>query len=532
MKKILITGALHDVALNRFKQEKELQVDYKPDLPRAEILSIIGEYDCILSRSETDIDQELIDNGKKLSVIARAAVGIGNIDVEYATKKGILVFNTPAKNTNSAAELTVLLLLAVVRNLTTAHQSMADNKWNRHNFTGTELLNKTVGIIGLGNVGHRVAKFLHGFDCDLLVYDPYVSEEICRSHHAKKVEYEELIQNSDVITLHVPKNASTINMIDEKEIEMMKQGAIVINAARGGVINEDALAKGLESGKIAGAGIDTWDVEPVVEHPLKKFESVVMTPHIGASTLEAQKRIGETVAEETVKALQGKIVNTPVNLPKMRVLEGSLVSKYSVLAEKLGSFSQQFLSQEGKDFNPEHFDFLFRGKLEKDDWTLIKISYIKGFLKGSEDGGVSYVNAMQLAENKGFNFKEQEDKDFSDYESAIRVEIKGSGGIFTIGGTVFGKEEIRLSYLNGYVFEVKPAGNILVLENHDTPGVIGHIGMILGQHGVNINQFELSRKEKGGTAFALIMIDDEISEETLQALESHPAILRIRPIAI
>jgi D-3-phosphoglycerate dehydrogenase / 2-oxoglutarate reductase len=518
MKKILITGVLHPIALQRFEEEQDIEVNYQPDLPFAEILKIIESYDCILSRSETDINQELLDHGKNLSVIARAAVGIGNIDVEYATKKGILVFNTPGKNTNSAAELALMLMLSVIRNLTLAHTSMADNHWNRHQFTGTELQGKTIGLIGLGNVGHRVARFLNSFDCNVISYDPYVSKEYCEKHRTQQVTLDKLIEISDIISIHTPKNKETINMIDHKEIDRMKDGVVLINTARGGLLNEAALVEALERKKIAGAGIDTWDIEPVIEHPLKNYENVVMTPHIGASTHEAQERIAESVSENTIKALKGQIVSSPINLPEINMFGGQKASTYSELAGRLGAFSCQYLN---KDFYPKRIEFLYRGNLDVNDWALIKLTYLKEFLNSITDFTVSYVNAMQVAENRGLEIIEKEDKEFSDYESAIRITIIGENGDLSIGGTVFGRNNQRISYVNGFVFEVAPQGLILAIEATDSPGVIGHVGTVLATNNINIKQFEFSRDQLGKHAMALVVVDDEVSDTVIEELKNH-----------
>ena len=529
MFRVLITGALHPIALENFNKENDIQIDYKPDFPYQKIIEIIGLYDCILTRSETNIDHNLIEHGKKLTVIARAAVGIGNIDVAYATQKGILVFNTPGKNTNSAAELTLLLILSVLRKLPQAHMSMSKDQWNRHEFTGQELLNKTVGIIGVGNVGHRVARFLSSFETKLLAYDPYVTAAYCQKHNCTQVGINDLLEKSDIITLHVPKNQETIDMIGKNEIEKMKDGVFIINAARGGVINESALEAALKSGKVSGSGIDTWNVEPVMEHPLKKFHGISMTPHIGASTKEAQYRIGKSVSMETIKALRGGIVSNPVNLPKMSSLEGPYVQKYNVLAQRLGSLSRQFIA---KDFSPETFDFVYRGKLEKDDWALIKLSYMKGFLKNTVNVEVSYVNALQIAKSKGYKLVEKSDKSFTDYETAIRIKINGLTQSFIVGGTVFGREQFRLSYLNHFVFEVEPIGNILIVENQDSPGVIGHIGNVLSENKININQFELSRQKKGGSAMAVVLVDEEIPETVMFHLENHTLVNKVHKIFV
>ena len=426
-----------------------------------------------------------------------------------------------------------MLMLAVIRNLIKAHNSMAQHKWNRHSFTGTELWGKTIGIIGLGNVGHRVARFCNAFDCKVIAYDPYVTEEYCSGHNAEKVNLATLIQTSDIITIHTPKNKETTNMIGDAEIAQMKEGVILINAARGGLYNEAALERGMKSGKIRGLGIDTWEVEPVKEHPLKDYENVVMTPHIGASTIEAQYRIADTVASETLKALRGDMVATPVNLPDIGKLSSDLASHYAYLAGKLGSFSRQYIH---RGFTPKQIEFQFRGNLLTDDHALIKLSYLKAFLQGTQDETVSFVNALHIAESKGILMKDSEDHAFSDYESAIRIKVKGqaAGGDqeIAVGGTVMGTKKVRLSYLNGYAFEIEPKGNILSIENNDKPGVIGAVGTLLGRHGVNINRFELCRTGKGERAMALVMVDEEVSTEVLTELRQTSNILRVESISL
>jgi len=529
MKKILITGALHPIALERFQEEKDLDIDYQPDLPYPQILEIIENYHCIISRSETKIDAPLIEKGKKLSVIARAAVGFGNIDVNYATQKGVLVFNTPGKNTNSAAELAIMLMLAVIRKLTNAHKSMESNFWNRHEFTGTELQGKTIGLIGLGNVGHRVARFLNAFDCEVLTYDPYVSKSYCEKHQVKTVELDALLTQSDIISLHVPKNQETINMIDTPEINIMKKGVIIINTARGGLVNEQALQEALKSGKIAGVGIDTWDIEPVSEHPLKNFDNVVMTPHIGASTIEAQIRIAKSVSENTIKALQGGIVSSPINLPEVHIIHDQKTQLYAELAGKLGSFSRQFID---KNLLPKQIEFLYRGDLPSEDWAVIKLSYLKEFLSQTVDIGVTYVNVLQIAAEKHIEISEKEDKHFSNYESAIRISIMGENSQLSIGGTVFGSNIQRLSYINNFVFEIMPQGMILAIENIDLPGVIGFVGTLLAKNNINIQQFELSRNQKGGKAMALVVVDETVNKEIIQQLLDHELIKKVKHIVI
>ncbi|MBF0351365.1 MAG: phosphoglycerate dehydrogenase [SAR324 cluster bacterium] len=526
MYQVLITGAIHPTGLDALGRESDLQIDYRPDCPFEQVMDIIEHYHCIISRSETPITRELIDRGTNLKVIARAAVGIGNIDVEYATEKGILVINTPGKNTNSAAELTVALLLATTRNVIPAHENMQQLKWDRHRFNGTELMGKTIGIVGLGNVGHRVAQFARGFDMKVLAYDPYIADEVFERHHVQKTDWETLISTADIISVHTPKNKETTGMISGNSISKMKQGVILLNLARGGIIDETALLDGLRSGHVSAAGIDTWDVEPPKKNPFREFPQVVMTPHIGASTTEAQIRIAESMASQVPRALRGEVVDYPVNMPQIRMLQGNLMTAYTVLAEKLGSFAAQSV-----DFAPTLLEMKYRGTLAKEDCSLLKLAFLKGYLKHSHDY-VSYVNAEQRAESVGLRIEEEPDTGFTDYESALKCTLSCQEHVFKIGGVVFSGPHPRITLVNDFVFEINPEGTILVTSNLDRPGMIGLIGTFLGQHNININQFELSRSRRGGEAMALILVDEDVPESLVQELSRQTNMTGVKKITL
>jgi len=523
----LITGALHPLALQILQAAPDIATDYHPDLPYAEILERIGEYHALVSRSETRVTRELIDRARKLKVIARAAVGIGNIDVEYATERGILVINTPGKNTNSAAELTFALLLAVVRNLVPAHQNMLALKWDRHRFAGRELAGKTIGIIGLGNVGHRVARFARAFDMNVLAYDPYIADDVFERHGARKVDFGHLIAESDVVTVHVPKTPETTGMIGAPEIARMKAGVIVLNTARGGVIDEAALLAALRSGKVGGAGIDTWEEEPPKDNPFRDLPNVVMTPHIGASTEEAQRRIAESVSEQVIRALRDEVVDFPVNMPRLKVLTSPRLKTYTVLAEKLGRFAIQAL-----DFNPREVKIVYRGELNREEGSLVRRAFLKGFLGNASDEVVTFVNSEAKAAARGLRVEETEDPAFKDYPSALKIIVSDHERSFAIGGVVFGEGNYRLSLINRFAFEVVPEGHILMMVNRDQPGVIGKVGTLLGDHGVNISEFELSRNRRGGEAMALIRVDEAVDRAVLEELRALPFIVSLRRIEI
>ncbi len=528
MYKILITGSIHPIGVEMLQHESDLEVDFRPDLPLPEILEIIEPYHCLITRSETPIQKDLIDRASNLKVIARAAVGIANIDVDHATEKGILVINTPGKNTNSAAELTLALLLAVTRNVVSAHKNMEQGNWNRHKFMGTELLGKTIGIIGLGNVGHRVARFANGFDMRVLAYDPYIADGVFKRHNAEKVDFDTLLKESDVITAHTPKTSETIGMLDAKAIKKMKPGVILLNAARGGIIDEPALLEGLQSKHVAGAGIDTWTVEPVKDNPFKDFPQIVMAPHIGASTAEAQIRIAETVAAQVPRALRGEVVDYPVNMPQIRLLDGDLSTSYTVLSEKLGKFAAQYI-----DFVPNHLEIQCRGKLAHQDCSLLRLGFLKGYFQSKHTQDyVSYVNADHIAHQVGLYVTSAPDPGFTDYESAIKFSMDANGRRCQVGGVVFSGPHPRITFVDGFVFEIDPKGTVLLTKNNDRPGMIGRIGQTLGDQNINIAQFELSRNRGGGEAMSLIRVDDDVSEEVLESLRQADGITYAKKIVI
>lgn len=525
--KILITGNLHNKALELFRAAPDVEVDYQPDLPYDQILPIIKDFHALVTRSETKITAELIDHGKSLKVIARAAVGVGNIDIDYATEKGLLVINTPGKNTNSAAELAFGLLLAVARNIMTAHDTMKKGGWERHRFTGMELGGKTIGLIGLGNVGSRMANFARSFGMDVLAYDPYISDDVFETHKAHKVDLATLMAKSDVVSIHTPQTPETTNIISGPEFKAMKDGVIILNSARGGLINEEDLLEALNSGKVAGAGIDTWAKEPLGESPFTSLPNVVMTPHIGASTLEAQIRIAETIAEQTLRALRDEVVDYPVNMPRIEVLTTPRVKSYTVLAEKLGSFAMQFM-----DFNPKSVHLLYRGELSAEEGPLIRRAFLKGFLKNTADETITFVNAEKKATERGITVEDENDPSFSDYTSALKIIVEDHEKSFTVGGVVFGTNNYRLSLVNGFTFEVIPDGHLLGVVNNDRPGVIGQLGTLLGEAGVNISQFELSRNMPGGQAMSLVRTDDSVPDHVMEKLRAIANVVQVLRIHI
>ncbi len=525
---VVITGHLHESAIAGFRQNPDFEVTYSPDCDRAEVLRLVKKANVLVTRSETDVDREVIEQAPELKVIARAAVGVGNIDIEFATSKGILVINCPGKNTNSAAELTLGLLLGMFRNLPQAQETMKKGGWDRHRFSGRELRGKRIGIVGIGNVGHRVAKFAHGFDMEVFGYDPYVSPQVFERYGVKPFSsLKEMLKQTDILTVHVPLNKETKGMVTSAELDVMPNGSFIVNAARGGVIVEKDLVKHLNSGHIAGAAIDTWETEPKVNPDLLNHQHVWCSPHIGASTLEAQIAIGQTVLEQVEKAVSGHVVDYPVNLPQVAVIDNPLLKAYAVLAEKLGSLIGQYL-----DFNPSSVSISYRGDLATLDHSIVKLSLMKGYAAKVVDGYVSFVNVESHFKTLGLTITEDKDPGFASYKSALKVKVLGPNGkTLTVGGVVFDDRYGRISLINDFYFEVDPAGDLVIIENEDQPGVIGDVGHFMAGHGINIDSFALSRNRKGGKAMAIITTDSKVSGEQVERLRQIKNVVNARLVA-
>ncbi|MFK7823188.1 MAG: phosphoglycerate dehydrogenase [Oligoflexales bacterium] len=526
---VLITGAIDRYAIKKLREISYLKIQYEPDCSREELERLVPSAKVLITRSETKIDAALIDIAKELKVIARAAVGVANIDIEYATKKGILVLNTPGKNTNSAAELTLGIMLALLRKIPQAHHKVKGGGWDRHTFIGNELKGKKIGIVGLGNVGHRVAKFAHGFDMEVFGHDPYIApEKFARFDVVNLPSLTALASAVDILTVHVPLNRETKSCINQEVISAMKPGSFLINAARGGVIAEKALFAALESGHIAGAAIDTWESEPEILAKLAQHPRVICSPHIGASTEEAQFAIGDSVYVQVLKALEGGVVDYPVNLPQIGVVDNPLVKPYAILAEKLGRLAGQL-----NKANPNKIEVLYRGDLAGVDPGLIKLGWMKGYVSCAVNSYVSFVNAGAHFESLGLTLEESKDPNFDSYHSAIKFVLHyKSGETLSVGGIVFDQSYIRISLIDRYPFEVEPSGRFIVIRNEDKPGVIGDVGSLLAREQINIDSFELSRSNQGGQALALVKIDSEVNGSMMEKLMSVKHVLSATAVTL
>ena len=524
MYKVLVTGQLHPIALELMKREG-LELDVRPLLPREEILKIIADYHGIVTRSETAIDEELINYGRSLKVIGRAAIGVDNIDIDHATRKGVLVVHVPSDNVVSAAEHTFALMLAAMRNIYPAAAKLRENVWNRSDFNGFELSGKTLGIIGLGKVGSNVATIASGFGMSLLAYDPYIAKEKFEKFHARRASsLVDLLNQADIVTIHTPKTRETIGMLDYLSLKEMKQGAILINCARGGIVDEDGLVRILDEGHLSRAGIDVFEKEPCEGHPLHFHPHCVCTPHLGASTVEAQSRVGKTIAAQMVKALKKGIVDFPVNMP---LVEGELfgVSRgFCSLAEKMGRLARQLIS-----FQPSLMRMTVCGSDLGDQVAILKAAYFKGYFEGTTEERINYVNSVKISENQGMKFEITKDPLHETYARLLKVEIYGDGSPVSLSGTLFAQRS-KIVEVNGYPMDIVPEGIMLLLRNRDKPGVIGFVGGVLGNNGVNIARWELGRKELGGEALGILKLDTNVPKGALQELSDYDGIMEVKEL--
>ena len=522
--RILITGKIHQDTVEKFKGNPNYDVHYHPDAPTESLLDLIPGTHALITRSETCIDSKLLNRADSLKVIGRAAVGVANIDIDLASKKGILVFNTPKINTNSAAELTWTILLSMVRKSYQAQKAIKEGGWDRHKFYGHELRDKTIGIVGLGNVGHRIAKFAHGFDMNVLGYDPYIHPKLF--HQYKVTPHQSLLemaQQVDILTIHVPLTQSTKEMIDLRILSSIKTGGFLINTSRGGIVKEEDLLLTLDNNQLKGVAIDTWVDEPKIHKKLRDHPKVVGTPHIGASTFEAQKKIGESIYQQINKALSGKIVDSPINLPINETTSLNKDNSYTLLSEKMGSFISQYLPK-----NLRTITLSLPYETNACDSELLFLGFMKGFVAHISDEYISYVNAKSIFEKLGISTEVDKNPNFSPTEASIEYKITDNYGKESfIRGIVYGKNKIKLTMLDQFSFEIEPSGKIIIIKNIDEPRVVGNIGLTLACHGINIDSFTLSRIDLGENALALIKVDSKPDHNTLEDLRKFNSIKNV-----
>jgi D-3-phosphoglycerate dehydrogenase / 2-oxoglutarate reductase len=527
--RIIVTERIADESIDYLRQNG-FEVDVKYGIARDELLGIIQNYDAIIVRSVTKVDRDLIDKGVNLKVAGRAGNGIDNIDVPCCTQKGIIVVNTPESNTMAAAELAIGLAYAIFRNIPQANWAGKNLDFRRNKYTGQELDGKVVGIIGLGRIGSIVARKLIGSNMKAIAYDPYITDEKFKRNGVDKCQtLEELLRQSDLITIHTPKTTETYGMVGEEQLKICKKGVRIVNAARGGLINEKALYNAIKSGQVAGAGIDVLDPEPgydkapqdqTYKNALLELENVIITPHLGASTEEANYNVGTAITQLVSDALKGEMV-AAVNMPPLKPGDLAELKPYIDLAEMLGKTYYQTEKE-----TVQKLEILYSGDLADKETKVMSLSVLKGLLSPIVQEKVNYVNAELIAENMGIELIESKSSHLDKYTNLITVKFITKTKEMSISGTVFAKEELRIVDFFGYKLDFEPAPYVIATQNMDKPGIIGRIGTLLGANGINIAAMQWSRNKKGEKAVAFVSVDGEVSDAILHQLRQLEGVLK------
>lgn len=515
--KIIVTDEVSADGLALLTQEPRIQLDVRLGLKKDELLAVIGDYDAIITRSGTNVDKPLLDAAKKLKIVARAGVGIDNVDVEYASSKGVIVVNAPFGNTNSAAEHTMALLLSFCRNVTVANASLKSGEWKRAPFTGHELKGKIAGVIGIGKVGGRVATRLKAFECDVLACDPYISVKRAHDLGVKLVSHDEIYKNCDIITVHTPLNEETRGMIGPREFGLMKSGVIVLNVARGGIIEEQAMLDNLNSGKVIGAAFDVWSEEPPATDTLKQLiahKNMIVTPHLGANTFEAQVNVAIDVSKEILNYLDDQPMENAVNIPRFDLALMDQMRPFLNLMSVMCDFGVQLIEN-----NLEKVTFGFAGSIAHYDCSPLAVCGLSALLNRMVDQDVNMVNASLIAEQMGIVVEESKSTQVDAFSNVITLIIEAGGKKRTISGTLF-EGAPRIVRLRDYTMDFSPEEHMLMLHYGDRPGMIGKIGTIMGQHNINIASMNLGRSERKGEAMVILSLDSAVPDNVVEEIKT------------
>src|SRR6266540_3385427 len=512
--RVLVTETIADSGLAILRSASDVELDYRPGLQGDELLRAVAEADALITRSGTAVTPELVNAGAKLRVVGRAGVGLDNVDVAACTARGILVINAPTANVMSATEHTMAMLLSLCRNIPEAHASVKRGEWTRPKFLGMELNGKTLGVIGLGRIGKLLTTRARAFGMHVIAYDPYISLAAFQDVGAQRVTLDELLAKSDVITVHTPLTEETHGMLGAAQIAKMKDGVIALNIARGGIWVEQALADALNSGKISGAAVDVYENEPPgKDHPLLNAKNIVLSPHIGANTREAQDRVAVQTAENVVEALRGSIFVSAVNLPFEGVIDADDKGLVN-LAEKLGLFAAQVIDAP-----------VARATIET--WAVEERLHETHLVES-----VNFVNAKQLAKERGIDVELIAHETPRDYRNLISFRAGANGHEVCVSGTLFSEHQQRIVSVDQFRVEFRPEGHLLYIINNDVPGVVGRVGTLLGEAGVNIAEYNLARNSSGGTAMSIVSIDSPLDPRMVAAFGAFPSIKEVKQVRL
>ncbi|MBD1889710.1 phosphoglycerate dehydrogenase [Coleofasciculus sp. FACHB-SPT9] len=518
MSKVLVSDPIDQVGIDILSQVA--QVDIKTGLSPEELVRIMPEYDALMIRSGTHVTKEIIEAGTQLKIIGRAGVGVDNVDVPAATRQGIVVVNSPEGNTIAAAEHALAMMLSLSRYIPEANQSVKSSQWDRKSFIGAEVYKKTLGVVGLGKIGSHVASVAKAMGMKLLAYDPFISVERADELGCRLVDLDMLFQESDYITLHIPKTPETTHLINAEAIAKMKPTTRIINCARGGIIDEAALAEALKAGKIAGAALDVFETEPLGESELRSLgKNLILTPHLGASTAEAQVNVAIDVAEQIRDVLLGLPARSAVNIPGLRPDVLEKLRPYLLLAETLGHLVGQLAGG-----RIELLNISLQGELATNQSQPLIVAALKGLLSQALRERVNYVNASIEAKERGIRVIETRDASIRDYSGSLHLAARGSLGEHSVTGALLGDNEIRITSIDDFPINVPPTANMLFTLHRDMPGIIGNIGSLLGSFNVNIASMQVGRKIVRGDAVMVLSLDDPLPEGILAEILKIPGI--------
>ena len=523
--KVLVSDRLGEAGIKMFKEEEGIEVDVNTGLSPEDLKGIIGSYDALVIRSATKVTEDLLEAAKRLKVVGRAGIGLDNVDIPAATKRGVVVMNTPGGNVITTAEHAIAMILSLSRNIPDGTVSLKEGRWDKKKLQGREIYNKILGVIGFGKIGSIVADRARGLKMQVIVHDPFVTPDQIEKAGFESVSLEELYRRSDYITVHVPKLKSTIDLISKDAFDQMKDGVMIINCARGGIVNEADLYDAIKSGKVAGAALDVFEQEPPGKSPLFELDRLVCTPHLGASTQEAQTKVAVAVASQIIGYLKNDTILNAVNVPSVT---GDLLKKLDPLlslATQMGSLQAQLIQGPIKEVAIE-----YAGDFKGLDLSPVSIAVLKGLLAHVVKDDVNFVNAQVLAKERGIKVTETSSDESHEYISLITVKVITTEMTNTVSGTIFGKNELRIVKINNFRLELIPTGHISLIYNYDKPGAIGSFATLLGKNNININQMQVGQEEDGEMNIIFLKTNVSIPPHIIERMLELELIKTVTPL--
>jgi D-3-phosphoglycerate dehydrogenase len=520
--KVLVSDNLGEAGIKMFAEEPGIDVDIKTGLEPDALKEIIGGYDALVIRSATKVTADLLQAAKNLKVVGRAGIGLDNVDIPAATKQGVLVMNTPTGNVITTAEHTIAMMMALTRNIPWGTTTLKEGKWEKKKLQGREIYNKVLGVIGFGKIGSIVADRARGLKMQVIVHDPYIPNEQIEKAGFEAVAIEDLYQRSDYITVHVPKLKNTLGLLNKKTFDQMKDGVMIINCARGGIVNEADLNEALRSGKVAGAALDVFEHEPPGVCPFFEIDRVICTPHLGASTLEAQTNVAVQVAEQIIAYLKSGTVINAVNVPPV---SGDLLEKlnpYLILADRMGCLLTQLSKGPIQEVVIE-----YAGEFDELDLSPVTTAVLKGLMTPMIKDDVNFVNAQILAKERGIKVTEVTIAESEEYVNLITVKSVSDKDKNMVAGTIFGRKNPRVVNINNFRLEMEPVDRFILIHNHDKPGAIGSIGTLLGDHDVNISRMRVGKEEGSNKTMIFLRTDTPIPEDVIAKMSALPLIISV-----